>query len=227
MLAPLPRISLADRAYETLLDAIVTGSLAPGERIRDGDLAEQLETSRMPVREALKRLEADGLVETVPNRETRVAPIRAERAAQAFPVIAALHALGTRLGVPVLSAADDARMRSLDMERARALTRGDVTAAIALDDAFHAVLLEAAGNDELIRALERLMPQIRRLDALHFAELARRDSAADHAAILDACRRRDADEAGRLVEANFLRLGAQMATILGASARRRSRLGDA
>ena len=226
MLAPLPRASLASRAYETLLHAIVTGSLAPGERIRDAELAEQLEISRMPVREALKRLEAEGLVETVPNRETRVAPIRAERAAQAFPVIAALHALGTRLGVPALTAEDDERMRALDRERARALKRGDVTAAIELDDAFHGVLLEVAGNDELIRALKRLMPQIRRLDALHFAELSRRDSAADHAEILGACRRRDADEAARLVEANFLRLGAQMATILGASARRRGRLGD-
>jgi DNA-binding GntR family transcriptional regulator len=215
MLAPLPRRSLADRAYETLLDAIVSGSLPPGDRIRDAELAEQLQTSRMPVREALKRLEAEGLVETVPNRETRVAPVRAERAAQAFPVIAALHALGTRLGVPALSSDDDARMRTLDRERARALERGDVSAAIALDDAFHGVLLEAAGNDELIRALERLMPQIRRLDALHFKELTRRDSAADHAEILDACERRDAHEAARLVEANFLRLGAQMATILG------------
>jgi DNA-binding GntR family transcriptional regulator len=215
VLAPLTRVSLAARAYETLLSAIVTGSLAPGERIRDAELAEQLQTSRMPVREALKRLEAEGLVETVPNRETRVAPIRAERAAQAFPVIAALHALGTRLGVPALSTDGDDRMRSLDRDRARALKRGDVIAAIELDDAFHAVLLEAAGNDELIRALERLMPQIRRLDALHFTELTRRDSAADHAEILDACRRRDADAAARLVEANFLRLGAQMATILG------------
>jgi DNA-binding GntR family transcriptional regulator len=215
VLAPLTRVSLAARAYETLLSAIVTGSLAPGERIRDAELAEQLQTSRMPVREALKRLEAEGLVETVPNRETRVAPIRAERAAQAFPVIAALHSLGTRLGVPALSTDDDDRMRSLDRDRARALKRGDVIAAIELDDAFHAVLLEAAGNDELIRALERLMPQIRRLDALHFTELTRRDSAADHAEILDACRRRDADAAARLVEANFLRLGAQMATILG------------
>lgn len=215
MLAPLPRLSLAARAYETLLDAIVTGSLAPGERIRDAELAEQLETSRMPVREALKRLEAEGLVETVPNRETRVAPIRAERAAQAFPVIAALHALATRLGVPALTTADDDRMRALDRKRARALERGDVVGAIELDDAFHGVLLEAAGNDELIRSLERLMPQIRRLDALHFTELTRRDSAADHAGILDACRRRDAGEAARLVEANFLRLGAQMATILG------------
>jgi DNA-binding GntR family transcriptional regulator len=215
MLAPLPRVSLAARAYETLLTAIVTGSLAPGERIRDADLAEQLQTSRMPVREALKRLEAEGLVETVPNRETRVAPVRAERAAQAFPVIAALHALAARLGVPALTAGDDDRMRSLDRERARALKRGDVIAAIELDDAFHGVLLEAAGNDELIRALERLMPQIRRLDALHFTELTRGDAAADHAGILEACARRDADEAARLVEANFLRLGAQMEAILG------------
>jgi DNA-binding GntR family transcriptional regulator len=215
MLAPLPRVSLAARAYETLLTAIVTGSLAPGERIRDADLAEQLQTSRMPVREALKRLEAEGLVETVPNRETRVAPVRAERAAHAFPVIAALHALAARLGVPALTAGDDDRMRSLDRERARALKRGDVIAAIELDDAFHGVLLEAAGNDELIRALERLMPQIRRLDALHFTELTRGDAAADHAGILEACARRDADEAARLVEANFLRLGAQMEAILG------------
>jgi DNA-binding GntR family transcriptional regulator len=215
LLAPLPRVSLAARAYETLLTAIVTGSLAPGERIRDADLAEQLQTSRMPVREALKRLEAEGLVETVPNRETRVAPVRAERAAQAFPVIAALHALAARLGVPALTAGDDDRMRSLDRERARALKRGDVIAAIELDDAFHGVLLEAAGNDELIRALERLMPQIRRLDALHFTELTRGDAAADHAGILEACARRDADEAARLVEANFLRLGAQMEVILG------------
>jgi DNA-binding GntR family transcriptional regulator len=160
---------LAAGAYEVLVQAIVTGTLAPGARIRDGELAAQLQISRMPVREALKRLESEGLVESIPNRETRVAPIRADRAAQAFPVIAALQALGTRLGVPALSTADDRRMASLDRDRARALREGDVIAAIELDDAFHGVLLAGAGTAELIRALERLMPQIRRLDvpALH------------------------------------------------------------
>ena len=214
MLAPLPRTSLANGAYDVLLRAIVTGDLAPGARIRDTDLAAQLRISRMPVREALKRLEAEGLVESVPNRETRVAPIRAERAAQAFPVIAALHALGTRLGVPALSAADDERMASLDRERAQALRDGDVLAAIELDDAFHGVLLGAARNDELTRAIERLMPQIRRLDVLHFTELTRRDASHDHDEILDACRRRDAHAAAALVEANYLRLGQQMIAIL-------------
>ena len=214
MLAPLPRTSLATGAYEVLLQAIVSGQLAPGARIRDGELAAQLQISRMPVREALKRLESEGLVETVPNRETRVAPIRSERAAQAFPVIAALQALGTRLGVPALTAADDRRMASLDRDRARALREGDVIAAIELDDAFHGVLLAAARNDELIRALERLMPQIRRLDVLHFTQLAREGAGRDHAEVLDACRRRDAHTAAELVEANYLRLGEQMAAIL-------------
>lgn len=205
---------MAAGAYEVLVQAIVTGTLAPGARIRDGELAAQLQISRMPVREALKRLESEGLVESVPNRETRVAPIRADRAAQAFPVIAALQALGTRLGVPALSTADDRRMASLDRDRARALREGDVIAAIELDDAFHGVLLAAAGNDELIRALERLMPQIRRLDVLHVTQLAREDASRDRADILAACRRRDAHTAAELVEANYLRLGEQMAAIL-------------
>ena len=87
-------------------------------------------------------------------------------------------------------------------------------AAIELDDAFHGVLLAAAGNDELIRALERLMPQIRRLDVLHFTQLAREDASRDRADILAACRRRDAHTAAELVEANYLRLGEQMAAIL-------------
>jgi len=214
MLAPLSRTSLAEGAYEVLVRAIVSGELAPGARIRDGELAEQLEISRMPVREALKRLELEGLVESIPNRETRVAPIRADRAAQAFPVIAALQALGTRLGVPALSTDDDERMEALDRDRTRALRDGDVIAAIELDDAFHGVVLAAAANDELIRALERLMPQIRRLDVLHFSRLAREDASLDHADILAACRRRDAQTAADLVEANYLRLGEQMTAIL-------------
>src|SRR5688572_4529313 len=118
MLTPIARRSLATDAYDVLLRAIVSGELAPGQRIRDRDLAEQLSVSRMPVREALKRLEDEGLVETVPNLETRVAPVRPEQAAQAFPVIAALHGLAARLGVPALTADDLREMERLDGERA-------------------------------------------------------------------------------------------------------------
>jgi DNA-binding GntR family transcriptional regulator len=215
MLHAVPRTSLAEQAYTALLDAIVGGELPPGSRLRDAELAEQLGVSRTPVREALRRLEDEGLVETERNSATRVAPVRADRIADAFPVVAALHGLATRLGVPALAAADLGRLERHDAERTEALREGDVLAAIAADDRFHGVLLDASRNAEIERLLARVMPHIRRLDLLHFESLTREDGAArDHAAILDACRSGDAWEAARLVEANFLRLGEQMTALL-------------
>jgi DNA-binding GntR family transcriptional regulator len=215
VLNAVPRTSLAEQAYAALLDAIVGGALPPGERLRDTELAEQLGVSRTPVREALRRLEDEGLVETGRHAYTRVAPVEPDRIADAFPVVAALHALGTRLGVPALSSADLEQMELHDRERTRALEQGDVLAAIDADDAFHGVLLAASRNAEIERLLARVMPHIRRLDLLHFQSLTRDAAAAgDHAAILDACRRRDAGEAAHLVEANFLRLGEQLTALL-------------
>ena len=211
---PLPRTSLAAEAYAALLDAIVTGELAPGERLRDQALAERLGTSRTPVREALRRLADEGLVEIAPQSATRVAPIDIERAAHAFPVVAALQALATRLGVPGLTREALEAMRAHDRSRAQALRAGDIPAAIAADDAFHGVLVDAAGNHELRRSLERLMPQVRRLDLLHFRALSRDEAADGHAAILEACERGAAGEAAARVEATFLQLGAAVAELL-------------
>jgi DNA-binding GntR family transcriptional regulator len=217
VLQALPRTSLAERAYAELLDAIVRGDLAPGRRLRDVELAEQLGVSRTPVREALRRLEDEGLVETGRNAYTRVAPVHPDRIADAFPVVASLHGLATRLGVPALAGGDLERMERHDAERSEALRRADVVAAIDADDRFHGVLLTASRNAEIARLLARVMPHIRRLDLLHFGALAREEGAGgDHAAILDACRRGDAWEAARLVEANFLRLGDQMTAVLDA-----------
>jgi DNA-binding GntR family transcriptional regulator len=217
VLKAVPRTSLAEQAYAALLDAIVGGELRPGARLRDGELAAQLGVSRTPVREALRRLEDEGLVETERGSSTRVAPIRADRIADAFPVVAALHGLAARLGVPALSARGLERMERHDAERTDALRGGDVLAAIAADDRFHGVLLDASRNAEIERLLARVMPHIRRLDLLHFDALTRDVAAAgDHAEIIDACRRGDAWEAARLVEANFLRLGEQMTALLDA-----------
>jgi DNA-binding GntR family transcriptional regulator len=216
MLAKIAQASLADTAYAALLEAIVRGDLEPGTRLRDSELAVQLGCSRTPVREALRRLEDEGLVETRRNALTRVAPVRPERIADAFPVVAALHGLATRLAVPALSTDDIDRMERHDAERTGALRRKDVLGAIAADDRLHGVLLQAAHNEEVARLLARVMPHIRRLDIIHFTALTERENLDDgHAEIIDACRRGDAWQAGRLVEDSFLRLGEHMASILG------------
>src|SRR3954453_2279459 len=96
---PFERDLLRDRAYAAIRDAIVDGTLTPGERLRDQELCTWLGLSRTPVREALVRLEQDGLVETAPQRFTRVAPLDRRAARDAFPVVASLHALAAELAV--------------------------------------------------------------------------------------------------------------------------------
>jgi DNA-binding GntR family transcriptional regulator len=214
-LETLPQQTLAERAYGALLDAIVTGRLEPGQRLRDQELAEALGVSRTPVREALRQLQDEGLVEAKGNAYTRVAPVRSERLAEAFPVVAALHALATRLGVPALTRTDLRDLEAHNAARTAALKRRDVPGAIAADDRFHDVIITAARNKEIERLLARLMPHLRRLDLVHFEALTRQDDPGrDHAEILDACRRADAHEAARLVEQSFLELGERISTLL-------------
>src|SRR6478735_5530363 len=201
---PFERDLLRDRAYVVIRDAIVDGTLAPGERLRDQELTQWLGLSRTPVREALARLEADGLVETAPQRFTRVAPLDRREAADAFPVVAALHALAAELALPRLTDADRGAMRAANDAFAHALRNADVDAALAADDAFHGVFVTASANAEITRALDRLMPRIRRLERLRFSSLGGRASVKQHAEILTAA----PEDAADLVKRNWLSLGA-------------------
>src|SRR5579862_5739945 len=111
-LTTLETTSLRERVYEALRQALICGELAPGARLRDAELAARLGVSRTPIREALQRLEDEGLVETSPRASTRVTPLDARAVREAFPVVATLHALATRHAVPRVTAADLAAMRA-------------------------------------------------------------------------------------------------------------------
>src|SRR5262245_40338587 len=104
------RTLLRDQAYVRLREAILDGTLEPGEQLKDAEIAEWLGLSRTPIREALARLEEYGLVETAPNRYTRVTPLDAGEARDAFTVVAALHYLAASLGAPRVEESDLAAM---------------------------------------------------------------------------------------------------------------------
>lgn len=206
--ATLDRDLLRDRAYQALRDAIVDGTLAPGERLKDAELTRWLGLSRTPVREALARLEQDGLVETAPQRFTRVTPLDRRTARDAFPIVATLHALAAELAVPRLTASDHAEMLEANDRFAGSLRANRVEQAIAADDAFHGVFVTASANAELPRALDRLMPGVRRLERLRFASLPGRASVRQHAEIVRLAAAGDAAETATRVRENWLSLGA-------------------
>jgi DNA-binding GntR family transcriptional regulator len=187
-----PRSLLRDDVYVRLRDAIVDGTLEPGEQLRDGELATWLGVSRTPVREALLRLQQAGLVVARPGRSTSVATLdtRAIRDAQA--VVAGMHELAVRQAVPQLTVQDLDRMRAANDRFAAALRRGDVDAALAADDEFHAVPVTCAANQALRQVLEQFTPSLRRLERLRFSSLTGRGSVGLHERLIERCAAGDA-----------------------------------
>jgi DNA-binding GntR family transcriptional regulator len=214
--AAVERHLLRDSAYLKLCDAIVCGTLAPGEHLHDEELCSWLGLSRTPVRDALTRLEDEGLVETAPQRYTRVALLRLEDARHAFPVLAVMHGLATELGVPALTASDLAALRAESDAFAAALRAGDGAAAFAADDRFHAVFVRRAGNPQLGATLQRLTPALRRLERLARVPLPGGRSVAQHRAIVARAEMGNATGAASAARANWMTLGALVERALGA-----------
>lgn len=201
------RTALRDQVYESLKKAIVTLELEPGERIMDKDLAAEFGVSRTPVREALKRLEDEGLVESLPGSQTRITQIHLEEAKNAFTVVAALHSLAARLAVPSITEEDIHLMKNTNARLKKALENKDVVSAVEADDEFHGVLLSASGNQEIGLALERIMSKVRRLEFSKFSSLDAMKSIEEHQKIIAACQSKNPAEASSLVEENWLSLG--------------------
>ncbi len=183
----LKRGLLRDDVYTRLRDAIVDGTFAPGEQLRDGDLAEWLGVSRTPVREAILRLGAAGLVTAAPGRSTTVAELEVKAIRDAQSVVAAMHRLAVELAVAQLTPHDLAGMRAANKRFAAAMKAGNAEAALAADDEFHAIPVQAAGNAAIAAVLDQFTPVVRRLERLRFATLPGRGSVALHARLVDLC----------------------------------------
>lgn len=200
------RSLLRDDAYRAIRDAIVDGTLAPGERLNDPELSAWLGVSRTPIREALARLERAGLVQTKPGRHTIVSPVDVRAVHEAQSVVAALHELAVREAVPNLGPANIDAMRSANQHFSEALHRMDVDAALAADDAFHAVAVDVCANHAVRSVLDQFTPVLRRVERLRFGSLSGRDSIAQHARIIELSAEGDADAAAAMARANWLTL---------------------
>ena len=197
--APSPsRALLRDDVYSRVRDAIVDGTLAPGEQLRDQELAAWLGVSRTPVREALLRLQQAGLVAALPGRSTTVASLDTRAARDAQAVVASMHQLAVREAVGQLTADDLARMRDANSRFAAALKAGDADAALEADDELHGIPVAAAGNAALAAVLDQFTPVLRRVERLRFESLSGRGSVALHARLIDLCEAGERDAAAEV-----------------------------
>src|SRR5262245_19067783 len=162
--APLPRVCLNDAAYDRIRDWILDGTLAPGEALRDEALAEALGMSRTPIRDALHRLEEEGLVVTAATRRTSVSKVTVKQAREIYSILSVLEVLAIRLALPYIDANTLDAMRAANADLAKALEAGDAAVATAADEVIYRAFVSHCGNDELIALLDDLLCKIRLIE---------------------------------------------------------------
>ena len=204
---PRRRALLRDEVFARLRDAIVDGTLGPGEQLRDAEVAVWLGVSRTPVREAVLRLGEAGLVHAEPGRSTTVADLDPVAVADARGVVAAMHRLAVAEAVERMTPSDLSAMRAAQVRFEVAVGAGDVVAALEADDAFHAVPVVVAANRAVAAVLDQYTPVVRRLERARFGSGEAHSSVGLHARLLERCEARDAEGAADIAFRTWQSLG--------------------
>ncbi|MEW6257380.1 MAG: GntR family transcriptional regulator [Pseudomonadota bacterium] len=183
---------------KVLRAAITSGRFAPGQRLVEKDLCTLLGVSRPSVREALRELESEGLIEIIPNKGPSVRSLTAADALSVYQVRAALEALAARLFVEKASDAQVETLSAAVQSLARAYEAGDVERILAAKQVFYDALFDGTGNNVIRTILRSLNDRVTALRRVTLSSPARaRESIAEIQDLLAAIKRRDADAAHR------------------------------
>lgn len=199
----LTRSVLADQVKERLLEAILDGSYPPDSRIVETAVAKELGTSQAPVREALRGLEALGIVEITPFRGARVRRLDSAELLEAYAVRSSLESLGARLAMPRMGDDDVAAILDTGKRMYAAADAGDGRAVATIDASLHEQIMKLSGNGTLLRVWRSLEPFSRTYLTLAGPHSDPQWSAHLHDAMLDAVRDRDADHLVAAIEHHF------------------------
>lgn len=192
MMAPIERQSLHDAVTGRIRDMIVEGAYPPGSRLPERVLCETLGISRTPLREALKVLASEGLLDLAPNRGARVAGLTAADVDELFPVMGALEALAGELACARITDTEIAEIRALHYQMVLHHTRGERPPYFELNQKIHEKILDAARNPTLTAAYGNLSGRIRRARYTANIDTARwAQAVAEHEEMLEALGARD------------------------------------
>lgn len=193
---------MGDLAYQALRDAVLSGEMKPGARLNQDELAKRLGVSRAPIRDALNRLEAEGLVKTLSRAGgVVVAEISEQEMVDIYELRTILDSASTRLACERMRDDDVTRLRGIVEETERVTQAKDLNAIVQAHADFHYLIYAACGNAELARVARNLWDRSYRFRvmALSSEENARR-GLAQHKAILEAMEARDPERAAALAE---------------------------
>ena len=188
----IPRASLHEQVAQRLRQMLVENQIAPGAKLNERELSEVLQVSRTPLREAIKMLAAEGLVELLPNRGAIAVELTQDDVLNTFEVMAGLEAMSGELAAQRITDAELAEIRATHFEMLAAYTRRDLSAYYRLNSQIHRAINAAAKNSVLTATYNQVNA---RLQALRFRsnqdEAKWKQAMAEHDRMIDALGRRD------------------------------------
>lgn len=172
-------LPLRDVVFNTLRKAILTGELKPGERLMEIHLANKLGVSRTPIREAIRKLELEGLVIMIPRRGAEVAQITEKSLKDVLEVRRALDALCVELACDRISEQETEQLKKACDEFELATRNGDATTIAAADVALHDIIVQATRNQRLIQLINNLSEQMYRYRFEYIKDESRHENLVD------------------------------------------------
>lgn len=209
------RKGLSSAVTSTLRNMIVEGVLAPGTRLNERILCEQLQVSRTPLREAFKTLAGEGLIEILPNRGAVVVQLSITDIQQAFELMGALEGLAGHLACERITEHEVAEIKALHYEMLAAHARRDLSTYYALNHEIHDRFNAAAGNAMLTTTYLQLNARIQSLRFRSNFNQSKWDEAVrEHSAMVDALEKRDGAALGAILQQHLLRKSQAVITVL-------------
>jgi len=195
--------TLRERIVDSIKEAVIQGTLKPGERVPEPELAERFGISRTPIREAFRQLETEGFITVTPRKGAIVSPITDKDVRDFYAIKSLLEGYAAMVACSKLSEKEVQKMESLNEQMARCAKNNDPTTFSRIDNQFHNVFLSACGNEKLTKLLHTLVQQFERFRMASISLPGRMNSSVkQHADIIGALRRKDVDLVEELVKLN-------------------------
>jgi DNA-binding GntR family transcriptional regulator len=206
------------KIYHSLRHDILTMSLPPGDPLDEVMIAKRFDVSRSPVREALIRLSSEGLVKTLPNKSTMVAPLNVEEFPKYLDALDLMQRVTARLAATQHTADDLVRIKAAQTVFQRALEQRDALAMIEANRDFHIAISDAGHNRYFTLLYTRLLDEGRRMLRLYFRSLDDKlppEFSGEHQKIIDAIENRDAKLAEKLAHGHAIQVSDRFLAYLG------------
>ena len=192
--------TLREKILETIRDAILKGTLKPGERVSEPDLAERFGISRTPIREAFRQLESEGYLQVVPRKGAVVASLSARDIEEFYAIKIILEGFAARMAAEKLTGKEIERLESINERLHKIAEEGDVKTFFRVHNEFHEVFIKAAGNEKLSEMINQLVMKFKRLRLASLSQPGRMAvSIEDHQDMIQAFKDRDGNRADSLV----------------------------